>query len=433
MKTRILSILLTAVLIFSLTACGGGKPADPSAAKPDDTKQTEAAKPAESAAPAADTQSVLEPVTPHGVPFPEAPGPAVEIRDQNGGLLGKIDGRASASAADDGVFYSIFALEENRYSGLAEYHFYRFSDGKDLLLGTVENQGYEAFYARTELDGIVYALCLEGDPSDEAPDTLWLLAVNGKEGTMARCAVSHHGFPYAAMAVVNGKLLIMNHEMTDPKCDAVYEFDPAAGSLRQVLSLPASAASEDDSLRGVCADESGFCLLRVHVRDGAPAGLFLDRYDSAYKKTSETDLTGLFVQEAQKIPGVDDGALSEAGMMVAGFRLEGGRYLYYENFAITRLILDLEAGTSVFAANDLFTLTPGGGQPAFFHLEFSEEAADHDVRILRGGSFQQVLIPAADSRAMLQNLTHSPAGSWLALLKDGTGAAPDALIFWQEP
>ena len=414
MKSRILSAALAALLILSLAACGSQpKTTDPAAADPT------------SAAP----QSALQPVTPPAQSVYPDPAALTDVLALDGTLLGKIDARAAATAADDGIFYRLWVPSDSAAVATAEYHFFRTADRTDVLLGALENESYEVYYARTELDGTVYTLALEGNPMDDDPDTLWLLAVNGKEGKMSRCAVSDHGYPYASMAASNGKILIMNHEMTEPKTDAVYEFDPATGAIRTVLSFP---AKDNNSLRAIAPDGDGFCLFRVHVNGSLPDKAFLDRYDSAYNKTSETDLTELFSQEAQKIPGVADGIMSELGMMISAFRLEEGRYLFYENFAITRLILDLETGTSLLAENDLFSMTPGGGAPAIFYLEF-DGSAEPNIRLLKNGALEPVALHPTDSCTQLRGLSHSPAGSWLACLADNAGAAPNALVFWQEP
>jgi hypothetical protein len=74
--------------------------------------------------------------------------------------------------------YSVFAPSEYQPTATAEYRFFRTADRKDLLLGRLEDQGYEAVYARTELDGVVYTLAVTGNPMDKTPDPLWLLALD---------------------------------------------------------------------------------------------------------------------------------------------------------------------------------------------------------------------------------------------------------------
>ena len=46
------------------------------------------------------------------------------IADKNGKQLGKIDSRAVGTAADEGVFYSIYYLKENEHTAKASYGFF---------------------------------------------------------------------------------------------------------------------------------------------------------------------------------------------------------------------------------------------------------------------------------------------------------------------
>ena len=191
-----------------------------------------------------------------------------EVLDREGTLLGRIDGRANASAADEGIFYSVFEPAEYAATAEAQYRFFRASDGKDILLGTLEEQGYETIYSRTEMDGVVYTLALTGNPNDDVPDPLWLLAFDLEHETMNKVRISEDASPYAAMTAINGKVLIMVHEFSAPKYDRVFSFDAASGDLSEVLSFP----SEGDScvsLRGLYADASHLYLLRLALRSEA--------------------------------------------------------------------------------------------------------------------------------------------------------------------
>lgn len=67
------------------------------------------------------------------------------------------------------------------------------------------------------------------------------------------------------MAAAGGKLLIMNHEMSSPKCDKVYEFDPAAGVVREILSIP-----DDGSffLKSASRTKGGIWQIRMASAEG---------------------------------------------------------------------------------------------------------------------------------------------------------------------
>ena len=441
MKKNLSSILTAAILILSLTACGAGRPAAPSSADPAaQASPTEALPSADPVpdlpiGPATQPASAAQPTEPGQPAVPDQPAVPEQYSDvktPDGELLGRIDARAVCTAADDGFFYSVIT-EWNGSTGTAEYHFFRTADRKDIFLGRLEELGYEAVYTRTELNGIVYTLVLTGNPSpsDPTPDTLWLLAADGRGGTMERCKITERGYAYAAMAAVNGKLLILNHEMDDARTEAVYEFDPASGTVRQLLAL----SEESGSLRSLAADGDGFCLLRVRTENGT-AGLFLDRYDGGGNRLSETDITDIFLGAAQQVSGIltPEDARNELGMLVSGFSLADGRYLFYENFSVTHLILDLQTGEALFAGSDLYPLSLGGGEKVFYRMFFPGDAGQKpELYVLRDGRIMQPELTFPDD-FLPQTLSQSPAGTRLVRLIDSADTGrPDMYIISQEP
>lgn len=410
MKKQRLICLLAACLLAALTACGGSEVGTKAPDVPRSESQTDAR---------AELQTEPEKLS--------------AVLDRNGARLGEIDGRAVATAADAGILYSVFQPAENQFTATAEYRFFRAADRQDLLLGSLEDQGYEAVYARTELDGMLYTLAVTGSPTDDTPDPLWLLALDPAAGTMTKYKVSEDGFPYASMAAVGGKLLILNHETLSARRDRLCVFDPGEGSIRELLSFPDDGTA---SLRSVCAAEDGFCLLRLRLESGSPAELLLDRYDAAGEKLSERSLNELLIPAALELPGFSDEAevLPEFGMMVSGFSLREGRYLYYENFGMLRAVLDLEAGTVLLAKDDLWALSRGGGSPAVYRLDFDEDTAGPEILLLRAGKAVSLPLEAKDAHRLLQGLSHSLGGTWLAELTDSPKRfeASAALYLWQD-
>ena len=415
MKKQLLICLLAIWIIAALTACGGGSEAG---TKAPDALQTESQTEVK---PEAQTEPRTEPEK------------LTAILDRNGERLGGIDGRATATAADAGILYSVFQPAEYQLTATAEYRFFRAADRQDLLLGSLEDQGYEAVYARTELDGILYTLAVTGSPMDDTPDPLWLLAMDPGAGTLQKYAVSEDGFPYAALAAVDGKLLILNHETLSARCDKLYVFDPGDGAIRELLSFPDDGTA---SLRSVCAAEDGFCLLRLRLENGSPAELLLDRYELSGEKRSERSLNELLIPAALELPGFTGEAevLPEFGMMVSGFSLWEGRYLYYENFGMLRAVLDLEAGNALLAKDDLWALSRGGGSPAVFRLDFDEDTAGPEILLLRNGKPEPLPLEAKDAHRLLQSLSHSPGGTWLAELTDSPKRyeADAVLYLWRD-
>ena len=402
-RSALLSIL--AVLTLSLACCGRGDPP---------TSETSSARP----------QSSQTETAPADVLAPED---CAEILGRNGDRLGLIDKRGVCTAADEGVFYSLFQPGEYGAPAPAQYRLFRAADGRDVLLGTLEDQGYEAVYARTEQNGVLYTLALTGNPYDSEPDTLWLLAFDPAAGTMSRFPVSDHGHPYAAMTASDGKLVIMNHEMTEPQSDKVYEFDPSSGAVREILCFSSSSVS----LRSVCAADGGFYLLRLTLDSEGGGELFLDRYDHGGQKRSELPLNDALRAAAQRINGIASSADAQAQlqMSVSGFAVTDGRYLYYENFSVVRLILDLETGEPLLAQDDTYSMSVGGGNPVFYRIDFEPAGVGPEkteIFAVRDGELQRFPFTAPEGRALLLQVSRSPAGAWLVQTADDF-AAPSGM------
>ena len=402
-----LCLLLAVSLTASMAACGE-KPGQESAPASQEAQSAAEVKPSGTKAENADAQ-----------PEPEK---LAEIVDEAGKRLGVIDANSACSAVDGGIFYSVVDIKEYASKGTAFYRFFRAADGKDVLLGTLPGQSYETYYARTELDGIFYTLAVCGDIFDDQPDPLWLLAFDPGAETMTKYEVSHYGFPYAAMAAADGKLLIMNHEMSSPKYDKLYEFDPAAKTVREILSFPDDAVS---SLRSVAAAEDGFYLLRLRLAGGLPEELLLDRYDRSGRLQESASLNGMIIPLIKDLSGFsgEDEVLIEFGLFVSGFAVQDGRYLVYENFGRVRVIADLETGEALFAEEDLWNMAHGGGEPAFFELSFEPCGNGKGPRIesLRDGRLQALSFRPEDGSLFLTSASRSASGDWLIRMASEEG------------
>lgn len=421
MCKKLILVFLAALLLFA-AGCGGSQTSAESGSSEstDLQPQQTAQRPAD---PGSSEPTDLQPRNP------------VELLAEDGSRAAAPEASALCTVTENGVLYSIFQPGETP-TGPAVYHWIDAAAREDVPLLTLEDQGYEAVYTRTELGGAVYTLALTGNPFDDAPDTLWLLRFDGPGRTAEKYQVTDNGFPYASMAAAADKLLIVSHEMSQPKCDKVYAFDPADGTLRELLTFPAGGAGTD-TLRAVCADGEGFALLRLHLTEGG-SELYLDRHDGSGEKRSELALTEPMTTAALEAPGVlsRQDALNEFGMMVSGLRLEEGRYLFYENFGRLRLILDLETGKTLFAGDDLYAMSVGGGSPAFYLQDFFEPGGDEyhtpGIYVLREGEAVRLPFEPPEDRSMIRHVSHAADGTWLIRVTDGSEEA-DAWLLWKEP
>ena len=384
MRNRMLTVFLIMILALSFAGCKGK---EPSTDAPADST-TEAEK-----------ERTLEQYS--------------EIADQEGNIIGKIERGVSVTACDAGLFYCVFRLGEYETTATAEYRFFRTEDRKDIRLGTLSDQGYEASFVRTELNGMIYTLAVTGNPLDYEKDTLWLLAFDPMKETMQQFMVTEYGFPYTAMTASNGKLYIMNHEQDAKHLDKIYEFDPASGTVKEVLTYQ----NDKDSLRSVAAAEDGFYVLNLRIKNEGNE-LWLERYDLSYSKVSEQSVNEVMADAALRVAArTRDDVRNEFGMMVSGFAVIDGRYLFYENFGTIRLAVDLQGGEALFSETDIYSMSHGSGQKLFYRLSFlGDEIVEPEIHIFRNGAFMKMTFDPKDDRTHLQGITISPKGTWAIVM-----------------
>lgn len=385
MLKRIVALILVSVLAAAAFGCSANKPKDPIATNA--PQETENREPLEN-------------------PF--------VISDGSGAELGRIDNRANFTAVDGGLFYSVLELAEYSFTGTAEYRFFSLKDDSDVLLGKLEDQGYETGFARTELDGVLYTLAVQGNPAGSEPVPLLLLAFDLANKTMKTYTVSEYGFPYAAMAAAGGKLMIMNHETSGDKAEKIYEFDPATEGMRELLSFDSSV----DSLRGVCAAEGGFCLLRLKLTGGENE-MFIDRYDENCVKVSEQPIGEALLRAIMEIPTIlgREDAVSQMGFNVSRFELIDGRILVYENFSISRVAVDLETGETLFANDDNFAVASGNGGPIVYRLDFdAENVQEPELIAIENGEPARIGFTPDEAHRLIQFVSVSESGTWAVLM-----------------
>ena len=413
MNRKMIALILLAVFLVTAASCAKNSRTD--AETNTDTNTAETNAPGE-----IDRQKSLE-------------NPIV-ITDRSGARLGEIDNRAGVTAVDDGIFYSVFTLRQNAYTGTAEYRFFRLKDNTDVFLGELEDQGYEAGFARTQLNGIVYTLAVRGNPAGDAAVPLLLLAFDTANQTMKTYTVSEYGFPYAAMTAANGKLLIMNHETTAAKEDKLYEFDPGTEEIKEVLSFSSAA----DSLRSVCAADKGFYLLRLKLNNGGENEMYVDRYDEEYVKSSELPINDMLVGAIAGVHGIRSrqDALNEIGMNVSRFVLIDGRYMVYENFGLVRLAIDLQTGETVIAQDDNYAVSTGNGVPVIYRIGFdAESAAQPEIDCIVNGKPEELSFTPDDAHRLIQTVSVSGGGVWAVLTADAfpVQAGTGVICVWSEP
>lgn len=339
------------------------------------------------------------------------------IYDKDGIKLGEIDGRARCTAVDDGIFYSIFQLGEEEHTTTAQYRLFRKADNSDILLGNLKEQGYEAQFCRTEFDGHIYTLAIQGYPIDHEPDDLLLLVFDPKAGTMKKQVISHDGFPYASMAILNGKLLIMNQELSNDKHGTIYEYDPATENVRSVINVP----DDQGSLRAISVSGEKVYLFRWKGGDGVEPTIYLDQYDVNFQKKNEKVINDVLVKAISDVHGIMNraDAINELGYYITHFSITDDRYLHYENFAITRVIVDLQTEETIFAKDDLYNGSNGGGVTLICRYD-EDIASTESSEIFRfeKGKIEPVDFHLQDHHKMVRSVSSAPNGTWLVTAVD---------------
>lgn len=341
----------------------------------------------------------------------------LSITDGNGTEIGKLDNRAGFTVVDGGIFYSVFTLKEGLFVGTADYRFFSLKDQTDYSLGKMENQGYETGFARTELNGVLYTLAVQGNPAGDDPVPLLLLAFDCAKKTMKKYTVSEYGFPYASMTASGGKLLIMNHETSEDKSEKIYEFDPGNETVREVLTF----ASSEDSLRSVSAADRGFYLLRLKIGQGAENEMFVDRYDENYEKVSERSVNDALVNAISKVRGISgrQDALNEIGMNVSRFYVTDDGCMIYENFGLSRAAINLETGETILAQDDNYSVSTGSGVPVIYKVDFTaENASGPELCRIENGALSRLSFTPDDAHRLVQTVSVSADGTLAILTSD---------------
>ena len=372
-------------------------------------------------------------------PEPVDPTPVatevVDIVDKNGNLLGQIPADAACTAIDGGIFYSI-SKRESDYSTTAKTDYYCFIQETKQIhhVATIANQGYETIYCRTESDGKIYTLFIEGYPFDNEPDALKLLVVDKSSMQSETYAVSDHGFPYAYLTVADGKILIMNHEMSEPKKDVIYEFDPEES--RVVAKKTFSA--DIDSLRAICGYQNGFCLFNLNLNGSSDQKITLDFYDMDYSLIKSQPLSESVVESIMENIVITElqEAVDELCMYISHFSISDEGYLLYENFGRVRLAYDLHTKEVILLKNDEYSVSFGSGKPVLFRFIYNEDTdfQPEIIEIRDGEPVSSTFTHADSSHKLLWGLSNSPSGTWLATMTDHfpISTASVQLLLWSD-
>lgn len=350
----------------------------------------------------------------------------IQIRDNKGNVLSGIQASDVGMLTPKGVFY----LKGN------EYHLLRTDEEnkEDVLLAKYDDLSYETSYSRTFLEGKLYTLAVTGNITGSDPFTLWLLEFDLNEGKAERYKISDNGFPYSSLTSFNGKIIIFFHDQKETLTDRIVEFDPKTGKTSEIMTYDLDKDLNGESARSLCSENDRLYILKLKFKGSSDISMYVDVFDSTYKKISELDVTEtvkegmadcIYTSEASQL-------MNEMSQHVSAFRVIDGRYLYYQNFSVVRCITDLENGKCLYGIPEPFTSAPGDGDLIFCSINsyvVNDTIDPYAVYRFEDGTLKKDPAASAEDGRIVVSITSSSDGRYMVIYADKNGSVFTANIF----
>ncbi|MBR6045575.1 MAG: hypothetical protein IKP47_08080 [Ruminococcus sp.] len=339
-----------------------------------------------------------------------------DIVDKDSKVIATIQRYGAAILTDHGLFYTALPEGVDDSQKLYEYHLFDTESKTDKVLATVENRTYEPGYVRTELGDCVYTLVLCGELLDDEPDKQVLYKFDLVKGTAeAVHSVEGRIMPYTALTSFGDKIvfcdIVMENEIWEYR---VMEYDPATGNCTQKIVHTLGSDLHGAAIRQLCSEGDKLYALRLQYDGETVVNMFLDCYDKSYNKLSEKDLTTTVAAAALlEVPQED--VYNETCQPVNRLYVKDGKYVYYENFSITRFLADLETGELIFETNGMFAASNGSGEPFFFWQLGGDGTGEtqglNGIFTLKDGKVEKSLFEADDPKYQIMSASVSRNGS----------------------
>ena len=163
--------------------------------------------------------------------------------------------------------------------------------------------------------------------------------------------------------------------------------------------------------------------------------MFLDTYDNDFNKLSERDISS-FLEKGSDNSLVSDDIENEMKQMVSKFMVLDKRFVYYENFSISRFFGNLENGEileETKGVGDQFLAASGSGNP-FFYYAFGGGKNENAVFELKNNSLSKSFFKADDTRYYITAASINQNGNRLIQVDyinpdDGNDTLPTKLYY----
>ena len=363
---RLIAIILAAVILVSCASDDPGSQAESS--KDNDSSRITPSVPSE---PQDSQPDNSQPDNSDVILAPRS-NTKIEVFDNSGKRIGELENNGCVTLCNRGIVYCSAA--DNGDDLKNEFNLFDAKTGKTTRLGWIEGEIFENVFNRIEIGDHVYTLVIKGNLYDDEPDPVYLVDID-LNGLVATHTITDDGFAYMSMCEHNGKLLIRLHDQQDKTLfDRIFEYDPSTGKKREVITAELDDGEKGNTFRQIWSDGKNVYVLRIAMNGLSDVKMMLDIYDAEYNKISEKDITGLFLA-ANKDRSPED-ISSEMRQPVAYFRVYDGRYIYYENFSVSRFFADLETGEHLIETNGVFSASNGSGKTFWFWSFGGREAGD---------------------------------------------------------
>ncbi|MBR6101747.1 MAG: hypothetical protein IKP95_04915 [Ruminococcus sp.] len=403
---KIIAIILAAVIV--LAGCASDdKSSTASEQGSDDSSQVQSSETDDSAVPIDD------------IPQNET----IAVVDREGKRLGEIHQSGTAVMTDYGIFYRARpegATDQRDY----EYRLFDPKEGSERILGSISGNDYEPGYAWTELDGCLYTVAIIGNLMNDEPEQQHLYRFDLKNGTMEDVrSIEGRMSPYTCMTSANGKIILCEiREIDGVWTHDLIEYDPASGSSSSIMTYTLEGSENGDAVRQLTSDGEHIYVLRVSFKGSDTVALMMDTYDFNYQKLSEQDLTPLYVQSMDPEHTVQEDIDTELRQAVDCFRVIDGRYVYYENFSVTRFFGDVKENKILTETHGLFASSLGSGSPFWFWVLggriYLDSKSENRIFELKDGSIEESEFnDVTDSRYEIVTASVSQNGTRLILME----------------
>ena len=106
-------------------------------------------------------------------------------------------------------------------------------------------------------------------------------------------------------------------------------------------------------------------------------------------------------------------------MNISRFFVADGRYMIYENFGLSRVVVDLQTGETILAKDDNYAVSTGSGAPLIYKVDYdADNVSEPEIYGIENGKPKQVPFTPDGAHKLIQTVTVSESGTRAILTSD---------------